>query len=56
MNSEKVLDISKFCVIIKDIAAEYTVASDEGRGFYGKISVCFQNGKFTLLERHESVK
>ncbi len=54
--ASKGIDISKFISLIKAIIGENTILSDSMSNYYGKITVCFENGRITHIEKYETIK
>lgn len=53
---KNVLDISQIIVNIQGTTTGITIGTDNGRRFWGKITICVEDGKISYIERHETIK
>ena len=55
-NGQKILDISQIIVNIQGTTSGITIGTNNGRRFWGKITICVEDGKISYIERHETIK
>ena len=51
-----ILDINSFIANIKNILSECEIVADTKKQYYGRITICFENGKMSHIEKHETIK
>jgi hypothetical protein len=54
--SKKVLDIDRFIDEIKVNVAHSDILKNDQRLFFGKVSICFERGRITHVEKYEVIK
>jgi hypothetical protein len=50
------IQVSEFLEIFSQKAKQSRIITDSGKGYFGKISLFFQDGKLSYCERQETLK
>ena len=56
MQNKKTLDINSLITEVKGIVAEHQILRDGINPFFGRLAICFENGRFTHIEKKETIK